>query len=60
MYIYVYERIEFQSRDHLDSMNKQVEMISNLTALSVIVRNIGNKDVANKASTTSLVLPRHI
>uniref|UniRef100_A0A915DE63 PI3K/PI4K catalytic domain-containing protein n=1 Tax=Ditylenchus dipsaci TaxID=166011 RepID=A0A915DE63_9BILA len=33
---------------HLNSMIKQVEMISTLTALSVIIRSMGNKDAANK------------
>lgn len=34
----------------LDTMIKQVEMISTLTALSVMVRSIGHKEAANKVN----------
>ena len=35
---------------HLESMIKQVEMISTLTTLSVQIRNCGNKEAANKVN----------
>ncbi|KAI1712929.1 phosphatidylinositol 3- and 4-kinase domain-containing protein [Ditylenchus destructor] len=41
---------------HLDSLMKQVTMMSTLTTLSITIRGIGNKDIANKKLQQELFL----